>query len=146
MDRKGLYYSLVLAQTSQEFDSLDNPEYEGTFSKSLCFIVTVYYIKESLWCQTLQLNNIHFILNNINTDKNVEDGNANGETLDQVIDLSLPPLSSMVSSSTVLSVPAMSSSTMVNNFVNAGNNTGQSASITQVRGYVKWGLNHIPFV
>ena len=89
---------------------------------------------------------IIFILNNINTDKNVEDGNANGETLDEVIDLSLPPLSSMVSSSTVLSVPAMSSSTLVNNFVGAANNTGQSASITQVRGYVKWGLNHIRFV
>ena len=85
-------------------------------------------------------------MTNIDSDKNVEDGNANGETLDEVIDLSLPPLSSMVSSSTVLSVPAMSSSTMVNNFVCAGNNTGQSASITQVRGYVKWSLNYIRFV
>ena len=44
MDRRGLYYSLVLAQTSQEFDSLDNPEYEGTCSKSLCNIVIVDYI------------------------------------------------------------------------------------------------------
>ena len=44
MDRKGLYYSLVLAQTSQEFDSLDNPEYEGTCSKSLCKIVRVDYM------------------------------------------------------------------------------------------------------
>ena len=44
MDRRGLYYSLVLAQTSQEFDSLDNPEYEGTYSKSLCKIVRVHYM------------------------------------------------------------------------------------------------------
>ena len=29
MNSKGLYYSLVLAQTNQEFDSLDNPEYQG---------------------------------------------------------------------------------------------------------------------
>ena len=29
MESKGLYYSLVLAQTNQEFDSLDNTEYEG---------------------------------------------------------------------------------------------------------------------
>ena len=68
----------------------------------------------------------------INIEKSVEDGAANGENLDEVIDLSLPPLSSMVSSSTVLSVPAMPSSTRLNNFVTAESNAGQSASITQV--------------
>ena len=73
--------------------------------------------------------NIHLF---INIEKSVEDGAANGENLDEVIDLSLPPLSSMVSSSTVLSVPAMPSSTRLNNFVTAESNAGQSASITQV--------------
>ena len=29
MNSKGLYHSLVLAQTNQEFDSLDNTEYPG---------------------------------------------------------------------------------------------------------------------
>ena len=33
MESKGLYYSLVLAQTNQEFDSLDNTEYEGMCSE-----------------------------------------------------------------------------------------------------------------
>ena len=30
MNSKGLYYSLVLAQTDQEFDSSDDTEYPGT--------------------------------------------------------------------------------------------------------------------
>ena len=33
MESKGLYHSLVLAQTNQEFDSLDNTEYEGMCSE-----------------------------------------------------------------------------------------------------------------
>ena len=31
MNSKGLYYSLVLAQTDQEFDSSDDTEYPGMF-------------------------------------------------------------------------------------------------------------------
>ena len=127
MDFKGLYYSLVLAQTNEHSDSLDSIEYPGTDSRNLTYSnqnVDLLYHKVSMFQSIF----IFFI----NIEKSVEDGAANGENLDEVIDLSLPPLSSMVSSSTVLSVPAMPSSTRLNNFVTAESNAGQSASITQV--------------
>ena len=125
MDFKGLYYSLVLAQTNEHSDSLDSIEYPGTDSRNLAYSNKNVDISQSLYVSI----NIHLF---INIEKSVEDGAANGENLDEVIDLSLPPLSSMVSSSTVLSVPAMPSSTRLNNFVTAESNAGQSASITQV--------------
>ena len=125
MDFKGLYYSLVLAQTNEHSDSLDSIEYPGTDSRNLA-----YSNKNVLYHKVSMFQSIFIFF--INIEKSVEDGAANGENLDEVIDLSLPPLSSMVSSSTVLSVPAMPSSTRLNNFVTAESNAGQSASITQV--------------
>ena len=53
------------------------------------------------------------------------------DNLDEVIDISLPPLSSMISTtSTVLATPSVSSTIMVNNFVNSA--SGQCSSIPQV--------------
>ena len=60
-----------------------------------------------------------------------DDKTDNHDNLDEVIDISLPPLSSMISTtSTVLATPSVSSTIMVNNFVNSA--SGQCSSIPQV--------------
>ena len=70
-----------------------------------------------------------FALKIENADDN--DKTDNHDNLDEVIDISLPPLSSMISTtSTVLATPSVSSTIMVNNFVNSA--SGQCSSIPQV--------------
>ena len=70
-----------------------------------------------------------FVLKIEHADDN--DKTDNHDNLDEVIDISLPPLSSMISTtSTVLATPSVSSTIMVNNFVNSA--SGQCSSIPQV--------------
>ena len=50
MDFKGLYYSLVLAQTNEHSDSLDSIEYPGTDSRNLAYSnKNVLYHKVSMF-------------------------------------------------------------------------------------------------
>ena len=77
----------------------------------------------------VQYTNCLFVLKIEHADDN--DKTDNHDNLDEVIDISLPPLSSMISTtSTVLATPSVSSTIMVNNFVNSA--SGQCSSIPQV--------------
>ena len=78
-----------------------------------------------------------FVLKIEHADDN--DKTDNHDNLDEVIDISLPPLSSMISTtSTVLATPSVSSTIMVNNFVNSA--SGQCSSIPQVINFIGFSI------
>ena len=90
-----------------------------------------------LYSFIVQYKTCLFVLKIEHADDN--DKTDNHDNLDEVIDISLPPLSSMISTtSTVLATPSVSSTIMVNNFVNSA--SGQCSSIPQVITFIGFSI------